>query len=348
MNEHTTMFVRLAVDLAKQVFQVAGEDAGGRVVYQERISRHAFSKLLAGLSQQVEVVMEVGPGAQAWARHVLAGGATVRILPAQRVAEHRSGAKNDRNDCLAILRAARDQSIHAVPVKTLGALEMQGEHRVRTGYIRRQTFIANQVRGLLLEYDIVVPKSNAALSIWVTRIQQDNGYLVPERLRELIAELWAEWEHLALRRERMDRQLEMLARSDETARRLMTIRGFGPIISTALVAKQTQPERFPNARQFAAYFGLVPDQHSSGSTVRLGRMTRRGDGYIRSLAVTGAQAVLRQLKAESTDPDNQRLQRWCRQHGKKGAAIRLANRNLRIAWVLMTGQGEYHRQQGVH
>ena len=110
--------------------------------------------------------------------------------------------------------------------------------------------------------------------------------------------------------------------------------------ATALIAKQSQPERFPNARQFAAYFGLVPDQHSSGSKVRLGRMTRRGDAYIRSLAVTGAQSVLHHVKADATETDDKRLQRWCRQHGKKGAAIRLANRNLRIAWVVMTTQSE--------
>lgn len=345
MNKLTPAFVRLAVDLAKQVFQVAGEDAGGRVVYEERIkSRQAFSQLLEGLGPAVEVLIETGPGAQAWARQVQAAGARVRILPAQRVAEHRSGAKNDRNDCLAILRAGRDEGLHSVPVKTIEALGMQAEHRIRTGYIRRQTFISNQVRGLLLEHGIAVAKSNASLALWVGKIQQDTSYPVPALLRELIADLWAEWEHLAQRRERLDRQLEQAAKNDAVARRLMTIRGFGPIMATALLAKQTQPERFPNARQFAAYFGLVPDQHSSGSRVRLGRMTRRGDAYIRSLAVTGAQSVLHRVKADSSEPDDKRLQRWCRQHGKKAAAIRLANRNLRIAWVLMTTQAEYSHQ----
>jgi len=345
MNKVTPAFVRLAVDLAKQVFQVAGEDAYGRVVYEERInSRPAFSKLLAGLGAKVEVLLETGPGAQAWARQVQEAGAKVRILPAQRVAEHRSGAKNDRNDCLAILRAGRDEAIHGVPVKTVHALEMQAEHRVRTGYIRRQTSISNQVRGILLEHGIAIAKSNSALALWVTRIQQDTSFPIPEMLREIIADLWAEWEHLGQRRKRLDRQLEQIAQNDEVARRLMTIRGFGPIMTTALLAKQTQPERFPNARQFAAYFGLVPDQHSSGSTVRLGRMTRRGDGYIRSLAVTGAQSVLHRVRADATGADDKRLQRWCRQHGKKGAAIRLANRNLRIAWILMTTQAEYQPQ----
>lgn len=221
---------------------------------------------------------------------------------------------------------------------------MQAQHRVRTGYIERQVSIGNQIRGLLLEHGIAMAKSNAALSIWMDRIQQNDSYLIPQMLREMIADLWAEWEQLALRRASLDRQLEQAAKGDDTARRLMTIRGLGPIMATALIAKQTRPERFPNGRQFAAYFGLVPDQHSSGSRVRLGRMTRRGDAYIRSLAVTGAQSVLHHVKADATEPDNKRLLRWCRQHGKKGAAIRLANRNLRIAWAVMTSQSEYRCQ----
>ena len=345
MSKLTSGYVRLAVDLAKQVFQVAGEDARGEVVYEHRIkSRDAFSTLLQGLGPGVEVLMESGPGAQAWARQVKSNGGQVRILPAQRVAEHRSGAKNDRNDCLAILRAGRDKTIHSVPVKTTEALTMQALHRVRTGYIGRQTGISNQIRGLLLEHEIAVNKSNAALATCVARLQRDEFHFVPQDLREIVADLWAEWEYLAQRRERLDRQLEQVAKTNEMARRLMSIRGFGPIMATALVAKQTDPERFPNSRQFSAYFGLVPDQHSSGSRTRLGRMTRRGDAYIRSLAVTGAQSVLHHVKAEATEADNKRLLRWMRQHGKKGAAIRLANRNLRIAWVVMTTQSEYRCQ----
>lgn len=345
MKKLTPTYVCLAVDLAKQVFQVAGEDAHGKVVYEDRVkSRDAFSKLLKSLGPEVEVLMESGPGAQAWARQVQQQGGRVRILPAQRVAEHRSGAKNDRNDSLAILRTGRDKSVHAVPVKTVEALSMQAQHRVRSGYIGRQTFISNQIRGLLLEHGISMAKSHAALATWVDRIQRDDSYPVPALLREMIAELWAEWEHLAHRRQRLDRQLEQAAKSDDTARRLMTIRGYGPIMATALVAKQARPERFPCGRQFSAYFGLVPDQHSSGSRVRLGRMTRRGDAYIRSLAVTGAQSVLHHVKADSTEPDDMRLLRWMRKHGKKDAAIRLANRNLRIAWKVMTTQSEYRRQ----
>ncbi len=155
-----------------------------------------------------------------------------------------------------------------------------------------------------------------------------------------------EWVHLGDRVNVLTGRLETAAKNDETAKRLMTVRGVGPIIATALLAKQTEPERFANARQFAAYFGLVPNQHSSGEKVRLGKMSKKGDAYVRSLAVQGAHAVLRQVRPDSEQPDDQRLQRWVSRLGRKEAAVRLANRNLRILWRLLQNDQTYRRQPG--
>ncbi|MCL2021317.1 MAG: transposase, partial [Betaproteobacteria bacterium] len=119
-----------------------------------------------------------------------------------------------------------------------------------------------------------------------------------------------------------------------------------PIIATAVIAKQTEPERFANARQFAAYFGTVPDQHSSGSKMRLGRMSKRGDAYLRSMMIEGAHAVLKHVSPDSQESDDRRLLRWIHRHGRKGAAIRLANRNLRIVWVLLQNDQNYCRCPG--
>jgi len=344
MNERTANVERLAIDLAKNVFQLAGEDARGQVVFEERLkSREAFSAFLRQLGSRVTVLMETGPGAQAWARELQGRGVRVRILPAQRVAEHRSGAKNDRNDCRAILRADRDDTIQPVVVKSTEALAMQALHRVRSGYLRRKTAITNQIRGLLLEHGIAAPQGVAALATRVPRILEDATQPVPALLRELVGELWAEAVHLSARVEALSARLETAAREDPLARRLMRVPGIGPITATALVAKEAHPERFPNARQFAAYFGLVPEQHSSGPRVRLGRMCKRGDGYIRSLTIQGAHTVLRQLRDDRQDPDSRRLRRWNERHGRKGAAVRLANRNLRIAWALLRREDDYRR-----
>lgn len=356
MKQHTTrkpsvsqadvsVCTTVAVDLAKRVFQVAGEEARGQVVYEERIkSREAFQAFLRKLPEGVMVLMETGPGAQAWARLLQAQGNRVRILPAQRVAEHRSGAKNDRNDAHAILRAGRDRGIAAVPVKCVAALAMQALHRARQGYVRRRTALGNPMRGLLLEHGIALAQGEAAIHRCVPRILEDATQPLPDLLRELIAELLADWSRLGERIDVLTGRLEASARDDQTAQRLMTVRGIGPIIATALLAKQTAPERFANARQFAAYFGTVPEQHSSGQTVRLGKMSKRGDAYLRSLMIQGAHAVLKPLRPESDHPDDRRLHRWVQRHGRKGAAVRLANRNLRIVWVLLRHEQTYRRQ----
>ncbi|WP_166367219.1 IS110 family transposase, partial [Pseudomonas akapageensis] len=167
-------------------------------------------------------------------------------------------------------------------------------------------------------------------------------------LRELIDELLVAWLYLGERIAVLTARLETAARDDKTAQRLMTIRGVGPIIATALLAKQPEPARFANARQFAAYFGLVPDQRSSGNKVRLGRMSKRGDGYLRSMLVQGAHAVLKQLRVDSDQPDDRRLLGWLSRLGRKEAAVRLANRNLRIIWVLLQSEQTYHRQSSSH
>lgn len=343
MKKHTTINQSLsadasacttvAVDLAKRVFQVAGEDALGQVFLQK-------------LAVSVTVLVETGPGAQAWARLLQAQGNPVRILPAQLVATHRSGPKNDRNDALAILRAGRDCKISAVPVKSAAALAMQALHRARQGYVRRRTAVSNQMRGLLLEHGVVLAQGEIAISQLVPRILEDASQPLPDLLRELIAELLGEWGQLGERVNVLTGRLEAAAKEDETARRLMTVRGVGPIIATALLAKQTEPERFANARQFAAYFGLVPSQRSSGEKVRLGKMSKQGDAYLRSLTIQGAHAVLRQIRPDSEQPDDQRLQRWISRLGRKEAAVRLANRNLRILWVLLQNNQTYYRKPG--
>ncbi|MHC8391560.1 IS110 family RNA-guided transposase [Pseudomonas sp. MDT2-39-1] len=334
----------VAVDLAKQVFQVAGEDVLGQVHYEQRIkSREAFYEFLRQLPPHVVVLMETGPGAQAWARQLQDQGNLARILPAGLVATHRSGPKNDRNDALAILRAGRDEKIYAVPVKSVAALAMQALHRARQGYVRRRTAVSNQMRGLLLEHSVALAQGDVAISQKSPRVLEDATQPVPGLLRELIDELLAEWRHLGERISVLTGRLEVAANADMTAKRLMTVRGIGPVTATALVAKETKPERFPNARKFAAYFGMVPDQHSSGQTVRrldgqtvrLGDMTKRGDVYLRSLMIQGAHAVLQQLRPDSQQPDDRRLLRWMSRLGRKEAAVRLANRNLRIVWVLL-------------
>lgn len=347
MNEITAQASVLAIDLAKHVFYVAGEDARGTVVVEERYpSRTAFYTFLRSLQSGQQVLMETGPGAQAWARELQSRQVSVRVLPAQRVAEHRSGAKNDRNDARAILRAGRDTAIYEVPVKSTEMLAMQAVHRVRTGLVERRTTVSNQIRGLLVEHDVVMAQGDRALVACLSRVLADASVPLPDVLRELIADQWADWEHLGERIARLTGQLSALAKADPVGQRLMTIPGIGPITASALVCKEIKAERYANGRMFAASCaGIVPEQHSTGGKTQLGRMSKRGDPYIRSLVIQGAHAVLRYVKPETEDGGDDRLRRWVKKHGRNGAAIRLANRNLRIVWRLLR-DGTTYRQEG--
>jgi len=332
----------IAIDLAKHVFQAAAEDAKGEEMWQKRLrSRAAMYAFIEGLTPPLTVGLEAGLGAQAWARLLAARGLEVRVLPAQRVAEHRSGAKNDCNDARAILRALHDCSIHPVPVKSTTQLTMQALLRVRAGWQRRRTAVANQMRGLLLEHGVAIAQGDAALTRALERVLPDAQVPIPDRLRALLAELAGEWEGLGQRVQAMDPELAQLAHADPVARRLCTIPGVGPVTATALVCKGLDPARFRNARQFAAYFGLVPDQHSSGNKLRLGRMSRRGDRYLRGLLISGAHAVLRHTRSDAVDAGHRRILRWQQRRGGKGAAVRLANHNLRVVFALSRDHADH-------
>lgn len=342
MNKLTTV----AIDLGKHTFQIGFANAAGKEIreQQRKRSRAEFAEFVGKLEPGVSVVMEVGHGAQAWARCLKERGIKVRLLPAQLVAKHRVGPKNDPNDVRALLRAATDSQIHEVPIKTQEQLALQAMHRGRQGWVQRRTAIANQVRGLLVEHDIVIAKGSKALAACVERVLPDAAVPLPSLLRDLIATLMAEWRHLGERIEAMDHDLARLAAEDPIARRIDAIPGVGAVIATAIAVKAVElKKRFPNCRRFAASFGLVPEQHSSSDKVRLGHMTKRGDRYLRSLLVCGAQSVVRQLprRTERHDRDTERLRRWHARHGTKGAAIRLANHNLRTMYALLTRDQDY-------
>ncbi|HET7299520.1 MAG TPA: IS110 family transposase [Oleiagrimonas sp.] len=332
MNKSTV----IAIDLAKTVFQIAGENARCEVVLHKRLkSREAMHNFIKKLEPPLTVAIEAGPGAQAWAREIQARGVEVAILPAQHTAAHRSGPKNDANDALSILRAMHDASVHPVSVKTQEQLAMQALHRARRGWQQRMTAINNQVRGLLLEQGVVIPKSVAAWQRKVSLVLEDAELPIPDRLRDLVAVLMAEWQWHHDEVAKLDGELKVLSRTDPVARHLLQVDGIGTITATAMACKGINPERFANSRQFAAYFGITPNQHSSGQKIRLGKMSRRGDTYVRSAMIEGAHAVIQKIRSDATDPYSQRIQRWVKRCGRKGAAVRLANHNLRVIWVLL-------------
>ena len=342
MSKTTTV----AIDLGKQLFQVGFGDRHGREVGEQRQlkSRDELEAFINDLEPTLRVVMEVGLGAQAWAAKVRSRGIRVRLLPAQLVAKHRCGGKNDRNDVRAILRADQDREIHAVAVKSPDQLAMQALHRARAGWNSRRTSISNQMRGLLAEHGVVFAKGDSAFVNGIDGVIADASVPLPWCLRDLLAQLMEEWRAISARLQAQDVELKKLARADPIAHRLDEIPGVGPVTATAMACKAIELERFANCRKFAAIFGLIPRQDSSSDKIRLGRMSRNGDDYLRSALVSGAQAVVKYaVNRKDNQPMTRRLQRWAKHHGAKGAAIRLANRNLRVIFQMLTRNEEYRQ-----
>jgi transposase len=328
----------VGLDLAKQVFSVHGVDEHGKAVLKKRVSRGKVLEFFAQLPPSL-VGMEACSGAHHWARELERLGHRVGVMAARFVAPYRKSEKNDGNDAEAICEAVSRPSMRFVAVKSTEQQAILVLHRVRQGFTAERTATINQLRGLLAEFGIVLPKGRYQLRAHIEGVLEDAENGIPGLARRAFAELNAHIGDLDQKILAYDRELEALARVSEAAQRLQQIPGIGPITATALVASVADAKAFKNGRQFAAWLGLVPRQYTTGGRVRLGRITQRGDVYLRTLLVHGTRAVLSSTKNK---PD--RLSRWAEsvrgRRGTRRAAVALAAKNARIAWALLAkGEG---------
>jgi transposase len=324
----------VAVDLAKDVIEVAAAE-GGRIVQRDRLSRVGFTKFLA-THPASRIVMESCGGAHYWARKAQADGHSVSILPAHYVKAYRRRNKTDRADCSALLEAVKNPEIRPVAVKTQLHQAVQGLHRLRSNWMTTKTARINTLRGLLHEFGLTIPRGA------VTALKQLPECIdvpaIPDALRPLMQEVVGEIHELGRRIEAVEKQLKSLTRNDPDVQRVRTVSGIGLLTSTALVASAVDAKNFKNGRHLASWIGLTPREYSSGNTRRLGRMSKKGDVYLRMLFIHGARSVL--LSAGRLQRQGQplnRLQRWALElkartnHNK--AAVGLANKLARIAWA---------------
>jgi transposase len=326
MNKVTTV----GIDLAKNVFSVHGVDEHGHVVLQRTVTRAKLLELVAGLSPCL-IGMEACMGAHDWARRFAQFGHTVRLMIARFVAPYRKGGKNDGNDAAAICEAVSRPTMRFVPVKSAEQQALLSLQRVRQGFVEERTTTINRIRGLLMEFGAVLPQR----AVQVRRGAALLAEALPALARQAIEELLEHLRCLDDRIQAYDRQLEQLARGSDAARRLMTINGVGPLTALAIVSTVGAGHEFRNARQFSAWLGLVPGQWSTGGKSRLGRITKRGDAYLRMLLVLGARVVL-----NTASRRDDRISRWARalqaRRGYYRAAVAIAAKNARIAWALLT------------
>jgi len=321
---------QIAVDLAKTVFQVAVSSTPGRIDKEHRLSRARFQRFIAE-HEPVEVLLEACGTAHHWGRELEALGHRVSLLPAADVRRYRDGNKTDRADAKALLEAARNEAIDVVPVKSIDQQTITALHRLRSGYLQTRTARINAVRGLLREFGIAIPVGARHLVPRVRAAIEEGA--VPTDLAPVLKDALGEIEELKRKAHDIERRLKGLAKHMPEAEILMSVPGIGVLTATALVAFVGDVRRFRSGRHFAAYLGLTPREHSSGLSRRIGRISKRGNTYLRMLLIHGARSVLRAAKL-TEQPDG--LRTWAlgiaARSGYNTAAVALANKLARIAW----------------
>ena len=328
----------IGVDLAKHVFQVHGACADGSVAFRKKLSR---PKLLPFLSSQPRciVAMEACAGAHRWARDIQAQGHEVRLIAPPYVKPFVKRQKNDMADAEAITEAAARPTMRFVAVKSAEKQASAMVFKTRDLLVRQRTQTVNALRGHLTEHGIIAAQGIAHVGRLAAEVDNMNGHLpsiVTEFCKLLLRHIGTLDEQIGA----LDQQIRERAREDETARRLMTIPGVGPICATALEALAPPPETFAKGRDFAAWLGLTPRQNSSGGKARLGRISRMGQRDLRRLLIIGAMAVVR-WAARRGAPAGSWLARMMARKPRMLVAIALANRIARIAWALMAKGGVY-------
>ena len=280
--------------------------------------------------------MEACGSAHFWARRIEELGHQVVLLPPQYVRPYVLRNKTDRTDCGAMLEAYRNDAIRPVPIKTLPHQVLGILHRLRSGWMSQRIARINSLRGLLRELGLFIPVGAQQVLPRVSAFLEDADCGIPDALRPALAEVCQEIRELEQRIQRVEQQLEALARQIPAVGRLRSIPGIGLLIATALVAFVGDISRFPSGRHLASYLGLTPRGYSSGSRRHLGRISKRGDAYLRLLLIHGARAVLWHAKRM---PQPDRLRAWAlrleKSAGHNKAAVALANKLARIAWAVL-------------
>ena len=331
----------VGLDIAKSVFQVHGVDAAGQVVVRRQLKRRYvltfFQKLPSCL-----VGIEACASSHYWSRELQALGHTVRLMPPAYVKPYVKRQKNDAADAEAICEAVTRANMRFVETKTPEQQSCLMLHRTRQLFIRQQTSVINAIRAHMAELGIVAPVGRKGVEQLLDVVADARDRRVPEVARACVAALGTQLRMLKAQILEFDRRIMAWHRSNETSRRLDAIPGIGPALATALVASVADAKAFRSGRNFSAWIGLVPKQHSSGGKDKLGSISKQGDRYLRSLFTAGALAVIRYAKIHGSQ-HRPWLTALLARRPTKVAAIALANKIARMAWAMMA-RGERYKE----
>ena len=328
----------IGLDLAKNVFQVHGVNERGRSVLRKQLKRDQVAPFFANLPPCL-IGIEACASAHHWARKLQSFGHTVRLMAPQFDKPYVKSNKNDAADAEAICEAVSRPSMRFVPVKNIEQQSVLSLHRVRQGFVKARTAQANQIRGLLGEYGLVVPQGIGYIAERVPALIEDAENELPGTFRLLIQRLL---EHLKILQKQVDEielQIKAWHRASEASQRLEKVPGIGPLTATVLVASVGDAKNFDNGRHFAAWLGVVPRQHSSGGKPTLLGMSKRGDAYLRTMLIHGARSVIYRA-TQRADADSWLVKLTTRRN-KNIAAVAMANKTARTVWALLAHGREF-------
>lgn len=320
----------IGIDIAKEVFQIHGVDSQGKTLLKKQIRRNEMLKFFVNL-QPCLIGMEACGGSHYWARELSKLGHIVKLMSPQFVKPYVKTNKNDMADAEAICEAVTRPTMRFVSIKTVDQQAILSIHRARQGFVKARTAQANQIRGLLMELGIVIPQG---IHVVIKRMPEilenaDNG--IPSIQRQLLQRLTDHLKDLEHQVDELETQISRWHKENECSQRLAAIPGVGPLTASALVATIGNALDFKNGRQLAAWLGLVPKQNSSGGKQSLQGISKRGDSYLRTLLIHGSRSVIRYAETS----DNKWLTSLSNRRNKNVVAVALANKNARIAWVLL-------------
>jgi transposase len=329
----------IGIDLGKNTFHLVALDERGAALIRQKFSRKQLLVYTANLQASL-VGIEACSGAHFIGAALREQGHDVRLIPAQFVKPFLKSNKNDFLDAEAIAEAVARKNMRFVPIKTDDQLDLQALHRIRDRVVHHRTAVINQIRGFLLERGIAFAKGPANLRKQMPAILEDAEQNLTPRMRNLLDHLWQEWKTLNAEIESISDEIDSIGTQDAACRRLRTIPGVGPLVATATVAAIGNGAAFRKGREFAAWLGLIPRQHSTGGKARLLGISKRGNIYLRRLFIHGARAMLLRVKY-----DTGRLGQWAHQlelrAPRNKVVVAVANKLARIAWAVLATGNEY-------
>jgi transposase len=339
MGASAMKITTVGIDLAKNVFQVHGIDERGKAVLRKQLRRAQVAVFFRNMPPCV-IGMEACASAHHWARTLQGFGHTVRLVAAQFVKPYVKTNKNDVADAEAICEAVGRPSMRFVPIKSIEQQAILSVHRVRQGFVKARTAQANQIRGLLGEFGLVIPQGIYNVAKRVPELLEDASNELPVPFRQLIDRLTEHLKELDRQVKEFEQEIIAWHRSSELSRKLEKIPGIGPLAASALVASIADARSFDNGRQVSAWLGLVPRQSSSGGKPTLLGISKRGNVYLRTLLIHGARSAILAAK-NKVDNTNGWLTNLLQRRHPNIAAVALANKNVRAVWAILAHGREF-------